>query len=164
MSDEDLIATYLRELRAQLHMRGSRRRRIVREVEAHLRERQSDLRLGGRLEPSQAAQEAIARFGDPRQLADQFNRAPRRVRILERRLIALWVAWIAAMGMGTATVWAAVDSSEQSAHRVTELVHQGPLCERVSARQPNLLRLTGKPHILQAGGHRRQRGEETECQ
>jgi hypothetical protein len=164
MSGEEHIACYLNELRGQLRLRGSRRRRVVKEIEAHLCERQSELQHRQKLQPAEAARQAIARFGDPRQLADQFNEAPRRVRILERRLVALWVAWIAAMGMGTATVWAAVNSSEQSAHRVGELAHQGPPCSRVTPWRATLLRPIGKAHILQAGEHRRQRGKEIGCQ
>ncbi len=150
MSAEDPIALYLAELKAHLRAHGPRRRRILVEVEAHLCQRCADLQKAGIAEPS-AAQEAVARFGDARRVAAQFNETRRGPRILERRLTALWVSWIAAMAMGTATVWAAVDSpgSSFAAHRVSVPDTQSPMCAFQTLHLSNLLGLRSHTPMLQ---------------
>ena len=163
MSAEDPIAVYLRELRAHLRARGPRRRRILAEVETHLSLRRMDLQRAGIAESEAAAQEAIARFGDARRVAAQFNETRRGPRILERRLTALWVSWIAAMAMGTATVWAAVDSPGGSfaAHRANVPHAQSPLCAIEPLHVSNLLGLRGRALMLQPAAQRESRGDPT---
>jgi hypothetical protein len=164
MSPEDPIAVYLKELKAHLRARGPRRRRILAEVEAHLCQRRMDLQRAGVAESDAAAQEAVARFGDPRRMAAQFNEVRRRPRILERRLTALWVSWIAAMAMGTATVWAAVDSPGRSlaAHHATIPGAQSPLCAPKPLHLSNLLGQRGRAPMLQAA-QQKSRGEDPRC-
>jgi hypothetical protein len=113
---KDPISLYICELKAHLRARGLRRRRIVLEVEAHLDQSSSEMRKRG-LDADEAMIAAIERFGAAEQVAAQFKRPPAASRLLERRLIVLWVSWIAAMGMGSATVWAAVSGPEAHAAR-----------------------------------------------
>lgn len=170
MSCEDPIAVYMRELKRHLRVRGLRRRRIVEEVEGHLSQRRSDLQRDRGIEPRSAAREAIQRFGAAEEMAAQFNRAPRRPRILERRLMALWVSWIAAMAMGTATVWAAVDSPGPSGHM--GIAHRNQtagallLCVPWHARSSNPLQMLGKGKtpILQSPKRQVPGGEARRCQ
>ena len=166
MSVEDPIAIYIRELKAHLRARGLRRRRIVDEVEAHLCERRSDLQRAGVSEPAAAAQEAIARFGDAAGMAAQFNRVDRRLRPFERRLATLWLAWIAAMAMGTATVWAAVDSSGTRAHYTLHRAAGAvsPFCPPAGSRHLELLPAAGAGPILQQGNPHGRRGDDHRCQ
>ncbi len=165
MSPEDPIVVYLKELKAHLRARGPRRRRILAEVEAHLCQRRMDLQRAGLAEPDAAAQEAVARFGDARRMAAQFNEVCRRPRILERRLTALWVSWIAAMAMGTATVWAAVDSPGPSlaAHHATIPSAQSPLCAIEPLHLSNLLGQRGRAPMLQPAAQQKSRGEDRRC-
>lgn len=168
MSHEDPIAVYMRELKRHLRVRGLRRRRIVEEVECHLSQRRTDLQRDRGIEPRSAAMEAIQRFGAAEEMAAQFNRAPRRPRILERRLIALWVSWIAAMAMGTATVWAAVDSPGPSGHLGIAHRNQATrvllLCSPRHAHSSNPLDLLGKTPILQQPKCQAPGGEALRCQ
>lgn len=166
MSAEDPIDAYMVELRAHLRARGRRRQRIVEEVEDHLSARCGDLRRQGLSEPRAAAREAIARFGDARGVADQFN-AQRRPRIVERRLTALWVSWIAAMAMGTATVWAAVDSPGARS-RIGRGAAAAPIsaparCGGAADRASNLLGVDPHRLILQPVKQRGPRGEQPTC-
>lgn len=167
MSAEDPIAIYVRELKAHLRARGPRRRRIVDEVEAHLCERRSDIQRAGTSEPRAAAREAIARFGDAEGMAAQFNRVERKLRPFERRLATLWLAWIAAMAMGTATVWAAVDSSgagrRYSQHHHVSAGLAGPLCAPASSRRLDLLPAADGRPILQAGTQQGRGGDDHRC-
>jgi hypothetical protein len=168
MSAEDPIAIYIRELKAHLRARGPRRRRIVAEVQTHLCERRSDIQRDGVSEPQAAAQEAIARFGDAEGMAAQFNRVQRTLRPFERRLATLWLAWIAAMAMGTATVWAAVDSggtgTRYRAHHATGAAPAGPFCAPAGSRlRLDLLQTAGALPILQSGGQNGRGGESPRC-
>ena len=168
MSAQDPIALYLTELKAHLRARGLRRRRILCEVQAHLRQRRSDLQRTGMSEPRAAEREAIARFGDAQEMAAQFNRLDRRFRPFERRLVALWLAWIAAMAMGSATVWAAVDSSGPSArtieHRVAAAGEAGPFCALEGSGPADLLKISALPPIVQPEMRPQSRGDDHRCQ
>lgn len=105
MSADDPLTVYMREFAAQLKARGLRRRRILTEVRAHVSEAVADLE---RDRPNErAVREAIARFGSAPEIAAQFNSPPPSTRLAARRLAVLWAAWLAAMAMGSATVWAA---------------------------------------------------------
>lgn len=67
------IDAYLLELERSLRVGGHRRRRIVAEVEDHLRSATDGLRVeDGGLEEAELT--AIARFGDPGDMAARFNR------------------------------------------------------------------------------------------
>lgn len=167
MSPEDPIAVYIRELKAHLRARGVRRRRIVEEVEAHLSERRSDIQRSGTSEPHAAAREAICRFGDAERVATQFNGVQRKLRPFERRLATLWLAWIAAMAMGTATVWAAVDSSatgtRYSQHHHFGAIATSPLCALGSSRRLDLLPAAGGRPILHQGNQQGRGGDDHRC-
>lgn len=133
MSGQDQISAYLRELKAHLRVRGLRRRRILEEVQTHLLQSANDLRSRGLSDSDQATQAAIDRFGSAKGMAAQFNSRPAKRRMLERRLIVLWTSWIAAMAMGSATVWAAMNSPEAGVSRggaVTQSPqsHAAPAC------------------------------------
>lgn len=133
MSSQDQISAYLRELKAHLRARGLRRRRIVEEVQTHLLQSAHDLRNRGIANSEQATQAAIDRFGDAKEMAAQFNFRPAKRRMLERRLVVLWTSWIAAMAMGSATVWAAMSSPEAGAFRSGSVIqsakpHAAPRC------------------------------------
>ena len=97
------IATYLDELSVLLP-RGSRRR-ILAEVDAHLREAAAAL-CGRGDDVDAAARVAIARFGEPAEVARQFNALRSRPGALARRVLAVALATVATGGIGTATVWA----------------------------------------------------------
>lgn len=168
MSSEDPIAIYLGELKAHLRARGLRRRRIVEEVETHLCERRGDIQRAGVSEPQAAAEEAIARFGDAEGMAAQFNGIERKLRPFKRRLATLWLAWIAAMAMGTATVWAAVDSggagTRYPAHHFAGAAPRSPFCAPAgSGVRIDLLRAAGSLPILQPGEQHAPRGESPRC-
>ncbi|MEV5752235.1 permease prefix domain 1-containing protein [Actinoallomurus sp. NPDC052308] len=63
---------YLETLLTRLCVGAGRRRRIVAEVSDHLAESIEEERRGG-ASPEEAAERALARFGDPRALAAEFN-------------------------------------------------------------------------------------------
>ena len=97
------IAAYLEELSVLLP-RASRRR-ILAEVDAHLHEAAAVRCARG--EDADAAQRvAVARFGEPVDVARQFNALARHPRAIGRRVLAIALATAATGGMGTATVWA----------------------------------------------------------
>lgn len=168
MRTGDPIALYLDELKAHLRARGLRRHRILCEVQSHLRQRRADLQRMGMCESREAEREAIARFGDAEEMAAQFNRLDRRSRPFERRLIALWLAWIAAMAMGSATVWAAVDSSGPSAraiqHRAADAGKASPFCALAGSHAADLLKVAARPRIVQPGMRHHSRGDDHRCQ
>ena len=97
------IADYLDELSVLLP-RASRRR-ILAEVDAHLREAAAAC-CGRGEDVDGAARVAIARFGDPAEVARQFNALRSRPGALARRVLAVALATVATGGIGTATVWA----------------------------------------------------------
>jgi hypothetical protein len=103
------IDLYVKELSSQLRFHGLRRWRIVREVRDHLSESASDFERKQRAGRGSAEHDAIARFGGARQIAAELNARPPAHSRAAHRLALLWVSWIAAMGMGSATVWAAVE-------------------------------------------------------
>jgi uncharacterized membrane protein len=97
------IADYLDELSALLP-RASRRR-ILAEVESHLRDAvAARCARGEHLGEAELA--AAARFGDPAEVARQFNAVQRRPRAIGRRVLAVSLATAATASLGTATVWA----------------------------------------------------------
>ncbi len=69
----DLIRDYLLLLGRELHKRGFHDPAILAELESHLAESvEQGLREG--LEPAQARQQALERFGTPRRVAHQFEK------------------------------------------------------------------------------------------
>ncbi len=109
------IAAYLQELSALLP-RASRRR-ILAEVDAHLREAVADRCARGE-DAEAAARVALARFGEPASLARQFRTVRRRPSAIGRRVLAVSLATAATGGLGTATVWALEPSATGHAHVV----------------------------------------------
>jgi hypothetical protein len=133
----DPVAAYVRELEVHLRRRGRVRGRITGEVRGHLEEGIEALARERNLPRSVAAAETIARFGSAEELAGQFNATPKRRSEASRRLAVLWIAWLGAMGMGSATVWAAFDGSAgagRSHGQATVARTHGPACASPGAR------------------------------
>ena len=108
------IATYLDELSVLLP-RASRRR-ILAEVDAHLREAAA-VGCGRGDDIDAAARVAVARFGEPAEVARQFNALRRSPGAIARRVLAVALATVATGGLGTATVWALEPTTHgQAAH------------------------------------------------
>jgi len=97
------IAAYLDELSRLLARRG--RRRVLAEVRMHLLDAAAAHDPLGE-DPEAAQRQAVARFGAPREVAQQFNAVARRSRRLLRRVVAVGVACVASASLGTASVWA----------------------------------------------------------
>ena len=97
------IAAYLDELSVLLP-RGSRRR-ILAEVDAHLREAAAAGCDRGE-DADAASRVAVARFGEPAEVARQFNALRSSPGAIGRRVLAVALATVATGGIGTATVWA----------------------------------------------------------
>jgi hypothetical protein len=97
------IAAYLDEL-SMLLPRASRRR-ILAEVDAHLREAAAAVCARGE-DVDAAARVAVARFGEPADVARQFNALRAGPGAIARRVLAVALATVATGGIGTATVWA----------------------------------------------------------
>jgi hypothetical protein len=119
-AQSDPIGVYLRELEGRLGKRRIFSRRALSEVRAHLVESAEELARGSGGTHAAAQREAIARFGGATELARDLLAVRRPRSAAAQRLVTLWVAWAAAMAMGSATVWAAVDlqsTSHASAHR-----------------------------------------------
>jgi hypothetical protein len=72
MSDDDPIRDYVTRFARLLSGHGFRGRRLLEEIECHLRELADALYRRG-LEPAAAAREAIARFGSPDEVLRQFE-------------------------------------------------------------------------------------------
>lgn len=68
------IDAYLRELRREMRFRPIRRRRLLAEVEGHLRDSAEALGRAGRA-PDEAGREAVTRFGPPGAVAAEAVRA-----------------------------------------------------------------------------------------
>jgi hypothetical protein len=146
--DDDPVAVFLRELDTQLRPRGLARRRIAKEVRAHLEDSIEGLEHESELTRSSATEETLARFGNARQLAAQFNALPTRRSVAARRLAVLWIAWLGAMGMGSATVWASFDASAAaggSQHRTTVIRTVRPLCTTTDAGRQPVHSLSSRP-------------------
>ena len=107
------IAAYLDELSVLLPR--SSRRRILAEVDAHLHEAAAAGCARG-ADADVAARSAITRFGEPVEVARQFNALRRRPRAIARRVLAVSLATVATGGLGTATVWAFGPSASGHTH------------------------------------------------
>ncbi len=105
MDTPDPIHVYLRELKRELRVRGTARRRIVAELRAHLLDDVEAERSSG-TEQDVAAQRAIARCGLAAETAHQFNCLPARRSAVVRRALVPWLAAAALSLTATATVWA----------------------------------------------------------
>ena len=97
---------YLDELARLLRRRS--RRRILAEVDAHLIEAVAAACARG-AEPASAEREAIARFGEPADVARQFN-ALRRPRLRSRRSLIVALT-CATASVGSAGAWAIAPGS-----------------------------------------------------
>jgi hypothetical protein len=115
------IAAYLDEL-ALLLRRGSRRR-ILAEVRAHLLDAAV---AGGRPgeEPEVAQSRAVARFGNPPDVARAFNAVRHRPRALVRRASAVLLATATTASLGTATVWALEPGAARHPHAAVHARHE----------------------------------------
>lgn len=119
----DPIAAYVSELEASLRPRRMLGRRIVRkrvltEVSSHLRESAEEIASHRPTTRATAEREAVARFGGAHELAAGIAAARRARPLAAQRLVALSAAWAAAMALGSATVWAAVQV-QSTAHAAT---------------------------------------------
>jgi HAAS len=74
MTDADPIREYLDEFARQFSCRGRRARRVLCEIEEHLRDAAQELREQG-IEPAAAAAKACERFGSPEEIWRQFDRS-----------------------------------------------------------------------------------------
>ena len=111
------IAAYLDEL--SLLLPRTSRRRILAEVDAHLREAAAAGCARGE-DIEAAARVAVARFGEPADVARQFNALRSSPGAIGRRVLAVALATAATGGIGTATVWAL----EPAAHaHAAQFVH-----------------------------------------
>ncbi|MHB1999962.1 MAG: permease prefix domain 1-containing protein [Solirubrobacteraceae bacterium] len=113
-SEPDPIGAYLQELEGRLRARRIVSRRALSEVRAHLVESAEELARRSGSTRAAAEREAVERFGDAAELARDLDAARRRRSVAAHRFVTLWVAWAAAMAMGSATVWAAVDLQSTS--------------------------------------------------
>ena len=110
------IAAYLEELSVLLPRVS--RRRILAEVDAHLHEAAAARCARGE-DPNAAERAAVARFGEPIEVARQFNALGRHPSAIGRRVLAIALASVATGGMGTATVWAfGASGHAHAAHHV----------------------------------------------
>jgi hypothetical protein len=72
MIDSDPIRAYLDDLARRLRARSFRSRRVLEEIETHLRDSADALMRQG-FDPGTAAEQAIERFGSPTQVLRQFE-------------------------------------------------------------------------------------------
>ena len=103
----DPVDDYLDQLLLELRGRAGNVRRVLAEVEHHLRDA-VDEELAGGLEPREARRRAVERFGAPRALARQFSSAPRRLLptpvLIQLVLVAALVGGIGLAAMGASGV------------------------------------------------------------
>lgn len=121
------IATYLDELSVLLP-RASRRR-ILAEVDAHLREATAAC-CGRGDDIDAAARVAVARFGEPAEVARQFNALRNSPGAIARRVLAIALATVATGGLGTATVWALEPAAHGQAAHVAHHPHSAARSDR----------------------------------
>ena len=97
------LESYLRELRRQLPRGGEEREESLLEIRDHLLETTARLTADG-LEPDEADQRAVQRFGDAREIARQYPAAPARLRLRRAYLYAALFAttWVLAFGLSAA--------------------------------------------------------------
>lgn len=107
MSGDDPIRDYVTELRAELGRHGLQKR-LVREVEAHLREAVV-IGVGEGVEPDRAASEAIRSFGAPREVAAALEREIPGRRWLPAAVAAAGAATAAAFVMLALATWPTPD-------------------------------------------------------
>ena len=107
------IGAYIDELASQLRRRH--RRRILAEVRAHLLDGAATAERSG-ADPHQAALGAVERFGQPEQVARQFNSLPVRPRAMAQRVAAVLLASTAMATLGSATVWAIEPGAHSPSH------------------------------------------------
>ncbi len=140
MSD-DPRERFLSALKCGLRCGPLRRRRVVREIMAHLDDTVSELTACGMAEPA-AVQEALRRLGDVGTVTSAF----REVRPERRRWSGLrWLrppAWVAAGAMSLVTAWAA------------EL----PQASGAKATKPARPAISG--HLGRPGGYEHRRGDD----
>lgn len=113
MSGDDPIRDYVSALRAELGRHGLRKR-LVREVEGHLREAVA-VRIGEGVAPDRAASEAIGSFGAPREVAAALEREIPGYRWLPAAVAAAGAATVAASVMLALATWPAPDRGGGSA-------------------------------------------------
>jgi HAAS len=117
MARRDPIETYVRELGDELRAPRRARRRLLREVRAHLHDAVAAGRCDS-LDTGHAAERALARFGPADEMASQFNRLPHRRRVLLRRALVPWLAAAAVLTTSaSASVWAFQPGSAHSSER-----------------------------------------------
>jgi hypothetical protein len=143
------IGAYVRELEGRLGARRLLRRRVLSEVRNHLRESAEDLQRRPATTRAHAEREAVARFGDADELARGLRTVRGRRSLAAHRLVTLWIAWAAAMAMGSATVWAAVDLQSQTARRAGQPV--GAALRAEHARLGRLFEADGLARLSSAG-------------
>jgi hypothetical protein len=124
---DDPRELFLGALKRELHCGPLRRRRVVREITAHLDDLVTELEAHGMAEPA-AVQAALRRLGDVDTITSAFREVrpePRR-RAGVRRLRS--PAWIAVAAMSLVTAWAAElpqVSGAKATTRALPAIHSG---------------------------------------
>lgn len=129
----------LDDLEQRLQLKGKERRTVVRELRSHLAESQKYLEACGR-SPEAARSEAIARFGDPIEVADMLSavhihRAPR----VRSVAAAAFLVAVTTAGFGAAVTFAAYGmTTPLPAHRTQHHRHRASHGRPVSVKHANL--------------------------
>jgi hypothetical protein len=121
---DDPRERFERKLRRGLRCGPLKRRRVLREITAHLDDTVAELQASGTAEPA-AVQEALRRLGDPGTITSAFRKVrPERAR---------WVrplrspAWVAVGAMSLVTAWAAELPQASGAKATTPSTHSRQL-------------------------------------
>lgn len=117
---DDPRERFVRTLKRGLRCGPLKRRRVLREITAHLDDSVAELKASGMADPA-AIQEALRRLGDVGTITSAFRRVrPERARWV-RRLRS--PAWVAVGAMSLVTAWAAELPQASGAKATTPAAH-----------------------------------------
>jgi hypothetical protein len=134
---DDPRERFVRTLKRGLRCGPLERRRVLREITAHLDDTVAELRASGMTEAA-AVHEALRRLGDAGTITSAFRKVrPARARRV-RRLRS--PAWVAVGAMSLVTAWAAELPPASGAKATTPTAHSGHLGSRRLARPAGLAR------------------------
>jgi DNA-binding transcriptional ArsR family regulator len=124
---DDPRERFVRALRRGLRCGPLKRRRVLREITAHLDDTVAELQASGMTEPA-SVQEALRRLGDAGAITSAFRKVrPGRSRSV-RRLRS--PAWVAVGAMSLVTAWAAELPQASGAKATTPISHSRHLGSR----------------------------------
>jgi hypothetical protein len=149
---DDPRERFVRTLKRGLRCGPLKRRRVLREITAHLDDTLTELKASGMAEPA-AVQEALRRLGDVGTITSAFRKVrPERARWV-RRLRS--PAWVVVGAMSLVTAWAAELPQASGAKATTPAAHARHLGSRHLARPGELTRPAGraKPRDRVHRGH-----------